>query len=109
MTVIDVAGPQESDLVEGSSGIGAHAHRALTPARGETGRDHPDRARLPVPEERDLDAFPSNGVFTGPHPTRDAVVRTGTVIGGKVVQSVSGCREMLNPLGQVAATVTYSR
>ena len=54
-----------------------------------------------------LDDFFSNGVFTGPNATRDAVVRTGTVIGGRTVQSVSACREMLNAVGQVAATVTY--
>jgi hypothetical protein len=47
-------------------------------------------------------------VFTGPSATRDAVVRTGTVIGGRTVQSVSACREMLNAVGQVAATVTYN-
>jgi len=29
------------------------------------------------------------------------------VIGGRTVQSVSACREMLNAVGQVAATVTY--
>lgn len=55
----------------------------------------------------DLDAG-GNGVFTGPDATADAVVRTGTVIGGRTVESVSACREMLNATGQAAATVSYT-
>jgi hypothetical protein len=55
----------------------------------------------------DLDAG-GNGVFTGPDPIRDAVVRTGTVIGSRTVDSVSACREMLNAPGQVTATVFYA-
>jgi hypothetical protein len=57
--------------------------------------------------QADLDDFSSSGVFTGPDPVDDAVIRTGDVIGGKTVQSVSACREMLNARGQVAALVTY--
>jgi hypothetical protein len=54
-----------------------------------------------------LDDFSSSGVFTGPDPVADAVIRTGDVVEGKTVQSVSGCREMLNARGQVAVRVTF--
>jgi hypothetical protein len=57
--------------------------------------------------EADLDDFVSSGVFTGPDPDSDAVIRTGDVVGGKTVESVSACREMLNARGQVAARVTF--
>jgi hypothetical protein len=56
--------------------------------------------------EADLDDGGS-GVFTGPNPTSDAVIRTGDTIGDKTVQFVSACREMLNIRGQVAARVTF--
>jgi hypothetical protein len=56
--------------------------------------------------EAELDDFGS-GVFTGPDPVADAVIRTGDVVGGETVQSVSGCREMLNARGQVAVRVTF--
>ena len=57
--------------------------------------------------QAELDDFVSSGVFTGPDAVADAVVRTGDTVGGKVVQSVSACREMLNLRGQVAARVTF--
>ena len=51
----------------------------------------------------------SNGVFTGPErdPRRGRPHRHGDRRHAPS-QSVSACREMLNPLGQVAATVTYT-
>src|SRR5918999_188901 len=55
--------------------------------------------------QADLDDFASSGLFTGPDAVADAVIRTGDTVGGKVVQSVSACREMLNLRGQVAARV----
>ena len=57
--------------------------------------------------QADLDDFVSSGVFTGPNAATDAVIRTGDTVGGKTVQSVSACREMLNARGQVAAKVTF--
>ena len=57
--------------------------------------------------QAELDDFASTGVFTGPDAAADAVIRTGDVVGGRTVQSVSGCREMLNLLGQVAVRATF--
>lgn len=57
--------------------------------------------------QADLDDFVSSAVFTGPNAATDAVIRTGDTVGGKTVQSVSACREMLNARGQVAAKVTF--
>jgi hypothetical protein len=57
--------------------------------------------------QADLDDFVSSGVFTGPNAESDAVIRTGDTVGGKTVQAVSACREMLNAGGQVAARVTF--
>ena len=57
--------------------------------------------------QADLDDFVSSGVFTGPDAVSDSVIRTGDAIGGKRVQSVTACREMLNARGQVAVKVTF--
>ena len=57
--------------------------------------------------QADLDELAGSGVFTGPTPVADAVIRSGNVVGGKTVQSVSACREMLNTRGQVAVKVTF--
>ena len=57
--------------------------------------------------QADLDDFVSSGVFTGPNPVPDAVIRTGDRVAGKTVQSVSACREMLKARGQVAVRVTF--
>jgi hypothetical protein len=57
--------------------------------------------------QADLDDFVSSGVFTGPDAVSDAVIRTGDRVGGKRVQSVSACREMLNARGEVAVRVTF--
>jgi hypothetical protein len=46
-------------------------------------------------------------LFTGPNAESDAVIPTGNTVGGKTVQAVSACREMLNASGQVAAKVTF--
>ena len=51
-----------------------------------------------------LDDFASSGVFTGAGP----VLQTGDTIGARTVASVNGCREMLNPRGQVALTVQFA-
>jgi hypothetical protein len=57
--------------------------------------------------QAEFGGFSGSGVFTGPDPVEDAVIRTGDVVDGKTVQSVSACREMLNARGQVAARVTF--
>jgi hypothetical protein len=56
--------------------------------------------------QADLDDGGS-GVFTGPDPDSDAVIRTGDAIGDKTVQFVNACREMLNIRGQVALKVIF--
>jgi hypothetical protein len=74
---------------------------------GDHGRDH-DRDASRAPPNRAWPASaPGSGVFTGPNPDSDAVIRTGDTIGGKTVQFVKACREMLNIRGQVAVKVTF--
>ncbi|HEV2874619.1 MAG TPA: choice-of-anchor tandem repeat NxxGxxAF-containing protein [Thermoleophilaceae bacterium] len=57
--------------------------------------------------QADLDDPVGPGIFKGPNPVSDAVIRTGDTIADKTVQSVGACREMLNVRGQVAVKVTF--
>jgi hypothetical protein len=58
----------------------------------------------------DLDEFgpnglPVQGVFTGPNPMRDKVLRAGDTYEGVTISSVFTCAEALNNLGQIVMTV----
>jgi len=49
-----------------------------------------------------LDDFQTSGIFTGPRPRRDAVIRTGGTLDGDTVTNVVLCEEGLNNSGQLA-------
>ncbi len=53
-----------------------------------------------------LDDFVTSGVFTGPRPRRDAVIRTGDTLDGDTVTNVVVCEEGLNDAGEVAFVAT---
>jgi hypothetical protein len=49
--------------------------------------------------------FPLQGVFTGPDPVKDRVLRSGDIYAGVPVSSVFTCSEALNNFGQIVMTV----
>ena len=53
-----------------------------------------------------LDDFTTSGVFTGPRPRRDAVLRTGDTLDGDTVTNVVFCEEGLNDADELALVVT---